>query len=141
MAVIIAQFINRNCTLCTTWSIIKSISLRQMRSFDFSHTTLKRKKSTSILSKGQERERTILKSAEESVMPVIYNQPACTSFLSFFFFLHRTGDVRKADLRWDRSMRWGATMGRRNYTVLGPILRVIPRYYGEIIIIDCLLAA
>lgn len=38
-------------------------------------------------------------------------------------------------------MERGATTGRQNYMVLEPILRVIPRYYVEIIIIDCLLAA
>lgn len=47
--------------------------------------------------------------------------------------------MRKADFKVGPF--GGATTGRRNYTVRGPILDVIPRYYVEIIIIDCLLAA
>lgn len=58
----------------------------------------------------------------------------------FFFFFYRTGNVRKADLRWAFS---GGGVRPRGDEIIrcGPILRVIPRYYVAIIIIDCLLAA
>lgn len=57
------------------------------------------------------------------------------------FFPPGPEHAKSKDLRWAHSMRRGVITGRQNYMVLEPILRVIPRYYVEIIIIDCLLAA
>lgn len=60
---------------------------------------------------------------------------------ALLFFSHRVGERAKGRFKVGPFWWRGATTGRRNYTVRRPILRVIPRYYVEIIIIDCLLAA